>query len=111
MSKYEGNKQRFRGLQGQWRLPAFHKFLWDRTFTHALHGAASVSFMFLGWTSWTNQFWPITLIGVVWLSLFCLYEVQEAKEINDHAYIDLYGLLAGVIPSAIAWLVVALVLL
>ena len=99
MSKYEGNKQRFRGLQGQWRLPAFHKFLWDRTFTHALHGAASVSLMFLG--KWLGP--ETTIVGVAWLSLFCLYEVQEAKEINDHAYIDLYGLLAGVIPAAIVW--------
>ena len=97
MGRFKDNVHRFRGLQGQWRLPAFHKFLWDRTFAHAIHGAGSVALIYMGH--------PI--VGLAWLGTFCLYEVQEAKEINDHAYIDLYGMLMGIVPAAVIGAVVS----
>lgn len=104
-NKFEGNKNRFRGAFGQWRLPAAHKWTFGRQGQHALLGLIPA-----GWLQVATMVNSVSALLVASLATaivtytFIKYEWTEDERINDHAYVDIGGYLVGFIvgTSAIA---------
>ena len=91
MKKFS-NSNSFIGRYGQRRLPAAHKWLFDRQGIHCLIGMLNTALIGVGW--WFGS-WEVVALCLVSVYVFLRYEESEDKTINDHAYIDIGGYLVG----------------
>ena len=86
------NPNYFIGRYGQRRLPAAHKWLFDRQGIHCLVGLLYATLIGVGW--WFDV-WELVALCIIGSYVFLRYEETEDKSINDHAYIDIGGYLVG----------------
>ena len=86
------NPNSFVGRYGQIRLPAAHKWLWDRQGAHAAFGCVVAAVG--GFGVWFGE-WGLLVLAAIVTHLFLRYEVTEDDSINDHAYVDIGGYLTG----------------
>ena len=105
--KTSSNPNTFRGRYGQLRLPAAHKWLFDRQGVHCLIGLLYAALIGVGW--WFGV-WELVAICLAGTFVFLRYEETEDKVINDHAYVDIGGFLVGLTLGGVGLAVAVIVL-
>ena len=100
------NPNSFIGRYGQRRLPAAHKWLFDRQGVHCLIGLLYAALIGVGW--WLGV-WELVALVIVGGYVFLRYEETEDKVINDHAYVDIGGFLVGLTLGGVGLAVAAIV--
>lgn len=100
MTQFHGNPHRFRGKFGQMRLPAIHKWSWDRQGAHCAFGALIPGPIFF--IGVLTDSLPLVLGSLAITYIFIQYERSENVSVGDHAYPDIFGCLCGVTPWKLA---------
>ena len=100
------NRNTFIGRYGQLRLPAAHKWFFDRQGKHCLIGLLYAALIGVGW--WFGM-WELVVLSVAGSYVFLRYEETEDKVINDHAYVDIGGFLVGLTFGGVGLAVAAIV--
>ena len=104
--KRASNPNSFIGRYGQLRLPAAHKWLFDRQGVHCLVGLIDVLLIGVGW--WFGV-WELVALCIAGGYVFLRYEESEDKSINDHAYVDIGGYRVGLTIGAVGLAVAVIV--
>ena len=100
------NPNTFIGRYGQRRLPAAHKWLFDRQGIHCLVGLLYAALIGIGW--WFDV-WELVVLCVVGAYVFLRYEETEDESINDYAYVDIGGFLVGLSVGGVGLAIAAIV--
>lgn len=100
--RFADNVNKFKGRYGQIRLPAVHKWAFDRQGIHAILGLLIGSILPLTYA--TNPDFLLEAVGVVAILtyIFINYERSENVSINDYAYVDINGYFIGMVPPVAA---------
>lgn len=98
-NKFKDNINRFKGRYGQMRLPAIHKWAFDRQGIHAILGVLLGALLPITYLAAPDYLLEIVGILGILTYIFIQYERSENVSINDHAYVDINGYFIGFVPN------------